>query len=61
VKPAKRIFDVAGAGLGVVVLAPLLSVLALLIKLEDGGPVFFRQARVGCRGRPFRGTRLTSA
>jgi lipopolysaccharide/colanic/teichoic acid biosynthesis glycosyltransferase len=54
VKPAKRIFDVAGAGLGVVVLAPLLSVLALLIKLEDGGPVFFRQARVGCRGRPFR-------
>jgi lipopolysaccharide/colanic/teichoic acid biosynthesis glycosyltransferase len=51
---AKRTFDLFGAGLGVVLLAPLLALLALLIKIGDGGPVFFRQERVGYRGRPFR-------
>ncbi|MGH7264838.1 MAG: sugar transferase [Candidatus Rokuibacteriota bacterium] len=51
---AKRAFDVVGAGVGVVLLAPLLALLALLVKAEDGGPVFFRQERVGYRGRPFR-------
>jgi lipopolysaccharide/colanic/teichoic acid biosynthesis glycosyltransferase len=50
---AKRLFDLAGAGLGVVLLAPLLAVLALLIKLDNGGPVFFKQERVGYRGRRF--------
>ena len=51
---AKRTLDMMGAGLGVVVLAPWLGLLALLIKAEDGGPVFFRQERVGHRGRVFR-------
>lgn len=51
---AKRAFDWVGAGLGVILLAPLLALLAILIKAEDGGPVFFRQERVGYRGRPFR-------
>jgi lipopolysaccharide/colanic/teichoic acid biosynthesis glycosyltransferase len=50
---AKRTFDLVSAGLGVVLLAPLLALLALLVKTEDGGPVFFRQERVGHRGRPF--------
>ncbi len=50
---AKRLFDLAGAGLGLVLLAPLLAVLALLIKLEDGDPVLFKQERVGYRGRRF--------
>lgn len=50
----KRLFDLAGASLGVVLLAPLLAVLALLVKLEDRGPVFFKQERVGYRGRRFR-------
>jgi lipopolysaccharide/colanic/teichoic acid biosynthesis glycosyltransferase len=51
---AKRTFDLVGAGVGVVLLAPLLALLALLVKAEDGGPVFFRQERVGYRGRRFR-------
>ena len=51
---AKRVFDLAGAGVGVVLLAPLFALLAILVKAEDGGPVFFRQERVGYRGRPFR-------
>jgi exopolysaccharide biosynthesis polyprenyl glycosylphosphotransferase len=50
---AKRIFDVAAAVVGLVVLSPLLALLAVLIKLDDGGPVLFRQSRVGLHGRPF--------
>jgi lipopolysaccharide/colanic/teichoic acid biosynthesis glycosyltransferase len=51
---AKRTFDLVGAGLGVVLLAPLLALLAILVKAEDGGPVLFKQERVGYRGRRFR-------
>jgi len=50
----KRLFDLAAAALGLLLLAPLLLLLALLIKLDSPGPVFFRQVRVGRRGRPFR-------
>ena len=50
---AKRAFDVALSGLGLALSAPLWAIAALLIKLEDGGPVFYRQERVGARGRPF--------
>src|SRR2546421_11324074 len=50
----KRAFDLLGAALGVVLLAPLLALLALLVKAEDGGPVLFKQERVGYRGRRFR-------
>jgi len=48
----KRAFDVAASGLGLLVLSPMLLVCALLIKLEDGGPVFFMQRRMG-RGNQF--------
>lgn len=48
----KRAFDVAAALAGIVVLAPLLIVVAVLIKLEDGGPVLFVQRRLG-RGNQF--------
>ncbi len=51
---AKRTFDLVGAGLGLVLLAPLLALLGLLVKAEDGGPVLFKQERVGYRGRRFR-------
>jgi lipopolysaccharide/colanic/teichoic acid biosynthesis glycosyltransferase len=51
---AKRTLDVVGASLGLVALAPLLVPVAVLIKLQDGGPVFFRQVRVGRHGRRFR-------
>ncbi len=51
---AKRTLDLLGAGVGVVLLSPLFLILAVLVKTADGGPVFFRQERVGYRGRPFR-------
>lgn len=52
--PAKRLFDLAAAGTGLLVLAPLLAAIAAVILVEDGRPVFFRQERVGRDGRPFR-------
>lgn len=51
---SKRVMDVILSGVGIVVLAPLLAAAALAIKLEDRGPVFFRQERVGLNGRHFR-------
>ncbi len=50
----KRLFDVLGAGFGLLLLAPLLLCIALWIKLDSRGPVFFRQQRVGRFGVPFR-------
>lgn len=50
----KRLFDVVLSALGLLVLAPLLGVVAVGVKLQDGGPVFFRQTRVGRFGREFR-------
>lgn len=49
---AKRMFDIGVAIVGLLALSPLLLVVALAIKLEDGGPVFFVQRRVG-RGNRF--------
>jgi len=51
---AKRLFDLMASGLGLLVLAPFLLVIALAIKLESPGPVFFRQERVGRLGQTFR-------
>jgi lipopolysaccharide/colanic/teichoic acid biosynthesis glycosyltransferase len=50
----KRTFDLLGAVAGLAVLWPLLLAIAIAIRLDDGGSVFFRQTRVGLRGRPFR-------
>ncbi len=47
----KRAFDVALSGSGLLVSAPLWAVFAAAIKLEDGGPVFFRQQRSGRTAR----------
>jgi len=49
----KRLFDLVFAGAALLVLSPLLLVVAMIVKLQDGGPVFFRQARVGRVGQPF--------
>jgi FlaA1/EpsC-like NDP-sugar epimerase/lipopolysaccharide/colanic/teichoic acid biosynthesis glycosyltransferase len=51
--PTKRAIDLAVSGLGLLLVLPLLILIPLLIKLEDGGPVFFRQERIGRRGKPF--------
>ncbi|TXC65455.1 hypothetical protein FSC37_03170 [Piscinibacter aquaticus] len=50
----KRVVDVVASAAGLLVLAPLFLLIALAIKLESPGPVFFRQERVGRFGRPFR-------
>jgi sugar transferase EpsL len=50
---SKRIFDLLVAGLMLVLLSPLLLVLALLVWLKHGRPLFFRQTRPGYLGRPF--------
>jgi lipopolysaccharide/colanic/teichoic acid biosynthesis glycosyltransferase len=52
--PFKRSFDVALAGLGLVFSAPLSAVIALAVKLEDGGPVFYPQERAGREGARFK-------
>ncbi len=50
----KRTLDVVGATAGLLVLAPTFAVVAVLIRLDSHGPVFFRQVRMGFGGRPFR-------
>jgi lipopolysaccharide/colanic/teichoic acid biosynthesis glycosyltransferase len=50
---SSRLRDVVGASVGLVVAAPALGLAALGIKLEDGGPVLYRQMRVGQGGRDF--------
>ena len=49
----KRVLDVIASAVGLVVLSPLFLGLAVLIKLDSRGPVFFRQERVGLGGKPF--------
>jgi len=52
-KLVKRGLDLTVAGAGLIVLAPFLAVVAVAIRLDSGGPVFFRQARMGARGQTF--------
>jgi sugar transferase (PEP-CTERM system associated) len=49
----KRILESLGALLGLVLLAPVFALIALLIKLDSAGPVFYRQTRVGHHGYPY--------
>jgi len=55
-----RAADIALAGLGLAVASPLLAAAALAIKLEDGGPIVYRQTRVGKDGRDFEVLKLRS-
>jgi lipopolysaccharide/colanic/teichoic acid biosynthesis glycosyltransferase len=56
----KRSFDAALAGVGLAVSAPFWVAIAAAIKLEDGGPIFYRQERVGLAGRPFNALKFRS-
>jgi exopolysaccharide biosynthesis polyprenyl glycosylphosphotransferase len=56
----KRLVDLAGSALAVVLLSPILVALALLVKLESRGPAFFVQERMGLDGRPFPMLKLRS-
>jgi len=49
----KRLFDFAAAAAGLMVLSPLMILVALLIKIDSRGPVFFKQERVGKDFQPF--------
>ena len=50
----KRLFDIIASGLGLIVLSPLFLVLAIWIKLDSKGPVFYRQVRVSRDNKDFR-------
>ena len=50
----KRLFDIVASGLGLVVLSPLFLILAIWIKLDSKGPVFYRQVRVGYKNKDFK-------
>ena len=49
----KRVFDVMASGCGLLVLSPVFLILAVVVKLDSRGPIFYRQARVGRFGRDF--------
>jgi lipopolysaccharide/colanic/teichoic acid biosynthesis glycosyltransferase len=51
--PLNRALDVAGASLGLALTSPVLALAALAIKLDDGGPILYRQRRVGLGGAEF--------
>lgn len=50
----KRLFDIVASGLGLIALSPLFLFLAVWIKLDSPGPVFYRQVRVGRNNKDFR-------
>ena len=50
----KRLFDIVASGLGLVVFSPLFLIIAIWIKLDSKGPVFYRQVRVGRNNKDFR-------
>ncbi len=49
----KRLIDIVGAAVALTLLAPVMLVIALLIRLESPGPILFRQIRLGRYGKPF--------
>jgi lipopolysaccharide/colanic/teichoic acid biosynthesis glycosyltransferase len=50
---SKRLFDLLLSSLGLLILGPAMLLIALAVKLDSPGPVFFRQERVGRYGKPF--------
>jgi lipopolysaccharide/colanic/teichoic acid biosynthesis glycosyltransferase len=56
----KRLFDLTLSAVGLIASAPLWALIALAITLEDGGPIFFPQERVGLGGRVFTALKFRS-
>ncbi len=50
----KRLFDLTCAGSGLLLISPLLVLIALWIKIDSPGPIFFRQVRIGKKGKAFK-------
>ena len=53
-RTAKRLMDMVGASVGLVLISPLMMLMAILVKLDSRGPVFYAQERMGLDARPFR-------
>jgi lipopolysaccharide/colanic/teichoic acid biosynthesis glycosyltransferase len=49
----KRAFDFTASAVGLIVLSPIMALIALAIRLDSPGPIFYRATRVGLGGRPF--------
>jgi len=49
----KRFFDIAATGIALLVMLPVIAILALIVRINMGSPVLFRQARPGLQGTPF--------
>ncbi|WAA13977.1 sugar transferase [Fervidibacillus halotolerans] len=56
----KRLFDIIFAIIGLILSSPILLIVAILIKFESPGPVFYKQERLGLRGRSFQVIKLRS-
>jgi lipopolysaccharide/colanic/teichoic acid biosynthesis glycosyltransferase len=54
----QRLFDLIIALSALLLLAPIMAIIALLVRLKLGAPVFFRQSRPGLHGKPFRMIKL---
>lgn len=50
----KRLFDIVASGLGLIVLSPLFGIIAIWIKIDSEGPVFYQQVRVGFHNKDFK-------
>lgn len=50
----KRVFDIIIASIGLIAFSPLMLIIAILVKLDSPGPIFYRAPRVGKDGKPFR-------
>jgi exopolysaccharide biosynthesis polyprenyl glycosylphosphotransferase len=50
----KRVIDIVGSAMGLILLSPLFAITAIAMRLMDDGPVFYSQTRIGLHGRPFR-------
>lgn len=50
----KRIFDIVSSGIGLILLSPIFLFLAIWIKIDSQGPVFYKQVRVGKNGKDFK-------
>lgn len=50
----KRLFDILASLIGLIILSPVFLVVAIAIKIDDGGPIFYNQERIGKNGKEFK-------
>ena len=50
----KRLFDILASLIGLVILSPVFLIVAIAIKIDDGGPIFYNQERIGKNGKEFK-------